>query len=84
MFDCICQFLSILFILEYPSIVVDPTTGSADIGTNSYVITCTVTATPVATSWAWTKTQIGGGTAVTINQGTSMKWQIIDYQKYCI
>jgi hypothetical protein len=47
------------------------TTGSADIGTYSYVITCTVTATPVATSWAWTKTPIGGGTAVTINQGTS-------------
>jgi hypothetical protein len=44
--------------------VVAPTTGSADIGTNSYVITCTVTATPVATSWSWTKTPIGGGTAM--------------------
>ena len=51
--------------------MVAPTTGSADIGTYSYVITCTVTATPVATSWAWTKTPIGGGTAVTINQVTS-------------
>ena len=51
--------------------MVAPTTGSADIGTYSHVIRCTVTATPVATSWAWTKTPIGGGTSVTINQGTS-------------
>jgi hypothetical protein len=64
-------FLTFVFIIAFPNVVVAPATGSAVIGTHSYVITCTVTATPVATSWSWTKTPIGGGTAVTINQGTN-------------
>ena len=65
------MFLTPVFIIAFPNVVVAPATGSAVIGTKSYVITCTVTATPVATSWSWTKTPIGGGTAVTINQGTN-------------
>jgi len=64
-------FLTLVFIIAFPNVVVSPATGSAIIGTNYYVITCTVTATPVATSWSWTNTPIGGGTAVTINQGTN-------------
>ena len=71
------MFLTFVFIIAFPSIVVAPATGSAVIGTNSYVITCTVTATPVATSWSWTKTPIGGGTAVTINQGTNTNKYVV-------
>jgi hypothetical protein len=32
---------------------------------------------PVATSWSWTKTPIGGGTAVTINQGTNTNKYVV-------
>ena len=57
--------------------MVAPTTGSADIGTYFYVIRCTVTATPAATSWLWIKTPIGGGTPVTINQGTNTNKYVV-------
>ena len=49
--------LALVFIITFPNVALATATGSAVIGTNYYVITCTVTATPVATLWSWTKHQ---------------------------
>ena len=60
---------SFLFV-EILQVTVNPTTASRIIGTSSYIIGCTVSGTPQATIWSWTKV-LSDGSSETIAQGTN-------------
>lgn len=61
----------ILFFTEFLSLTVSPSSGSAVLGAQTYVIACQITGNPTATNWYWTKTPSSGGQSENINRNTN-------------
>ena len=62
--------INLKYIPEQLTISVNPPDGTAIIGDATYTIQCTITGTPQATAWSWSRRPILGGTLETISQGT--------------
>ncbi|XP_076112262.1 hemicentin-1-like isoform X2 [Mytilus galloprovincialis] len=62
---------SVLTYIEFLSLTVSPSSGSAVLGAQSYVIACQITGNPTATNWYWTKTPSSGGQSENINRNTN-------------
>ncbi|VDI64014.1 hemicentin [Mytilus galloprovincialis] len=62
---------SVLTYVEFLSLTVSPSSGSAVLGAQTYVIACQITGNPTATNWYWTKTPSSGGQSENINRNTN-------------
>ena len=49
---------------------VSPADGTAVYGEASYTIQCSITGTPQATAWSWSRRTISGGNLETLSHGT--------------
>ncbi|XP_052061298.1 hemicentin-1-like isoform X3 [Mytilus californianus] len=67
---------SVLRFIQQLSIAVSPSDGTAVYGTASYTIQCTITGTPQATSWTWSRRPTGGGSLTPLSAGS--KYTIVN------